>query len=47
MITEEIKKSIEEYLKNNYVAIDFDEPDYKYNIGETKDAGVTFSQKEK
>jgi hypothetical protein len=46
MITEEIKKSLDEYLNNNYVAMDSGALEYKYDVGLTKDAGVTFSKKE-
>jgi hypothetical protein len=46
MITEEIKKSLEEYLNDNYIAMDSGELEYTFAGEVTKDAGVTFSKKE-
>ena len=46
MITEELRKSLSEYLADNYVESTESHPDYAPGIDIIKDAGVVFSKKE-
>ncbi len=46
MITEELRKSLSEYLAENYVKSTESHPDYAPDIDIIKDAGVVFSKKE-
>ena len=46
MITEELRKSLAEYISENYIEIDASMPDYTLDTEAVKDAGTVFSKKE-
>ena len=46
MLTEELKKSLNEYISKNYKDLPDEKADYVFDADLTKDAGKTFSKKE-
>ena len=46
MFTDELRKSLEEYLSKNYVESREDMADYTLDSDVTKSAGATFTKKE-